>query len=222
MDWERDDTRTARIAAMDWRQRYRTAVMALCRLRTSLLEVGLLADWGISPDLVGSLFGALLADPAEAVDHEVRARAAELTQAPLFASEQEPEFAEQVQLEVLSGLLMLGEGVMELDAKRADYIVYRVRAMTTYVDAVIADSLAPDPDEEAHQRYLSRLGDEVRAYGVGYFGSRNLELEFDCRTAIEEQGEAEGFFSSTAGRELLARGDEYGAEVAAVLRRFAG
>jgi hypothetical protein len=205
---------------MHWRQRYLTAVMAVRRLRKPLLEVDMPSDWAVPLDLIGSMFETLVAEPTEALDHEVRGQAAELMQAPLFEFVLEPEFVEQVQLEALGGVLMLGEGLWELDAERADYIVYRVRAMTTYVDGVIADSLRLDPDEGAHQRYLSRLGDEVRAYDLGYFGSLNIELEFACHTAIIHQSSDEDFFASAAGRELLVRGDEYSAEVATALRRF--
>lgn len=219
MNWESDDSRTARIASMHWRQRYQTAVMALCRLRKPLLEVEMPADWGIPPVLVGSMFETLLAEPTEALDHDVRGQAAELLRTPRFGYHEDPEFVEQVQLEALSGLLMLGEGLRELHAERADYIVYRVRAMTTYVDEVIDDSLSLDPDEDTHRDYLSRLGNDVRAYGLGYFGSRNIELEFACHEAIVQSSDAD-FFSSADGRELLRRGDDYSAEVATALRRF--
>jgi hypothetical protein len=47
---------------------------------------------------------------------------------------------------------------------------------------------------------------------LGYFGSRNIELEFACHAAIVNQSSDEGFFSSAEGRELLARGDEFSAE----------
>ncbi|MET8453765.1 hypothetical protein [Streptomyces sp. NPDC005209] len=219
MNWERDDSRTARIASMHWRQQYQTAVMAICRLRKPLLEVDMPADWAVPPDLIGSMFETMLAEPTEALDHEVRGQADEVLQAPLFEFELEPEFVEEVQLEALNGLLMLGEGLRELGAKRADYIVYRVRAMTTYVDEVIADSLRLDPDEGTHRRYLSQLGNDVRAYGLGYFGSRNIELEFACHGAIVQSSDVD-FFSSAAGRELLIRSNEYSAEVATALRRF--
>jgi hypothetical protein len=57
-------------------------------------------------------------------------------------------------------------------------------------------------------------------YELGYFGSRNIELEFACHAAIVNQSSDEGFFSSAEGRELLARGDEFSAEFVTSLRRF--
>lgn len=62
--------------------------------------------------------------------------------------------------------------------------------------------------------------DEIRVYGLGYFGSRNIELEFACHAAIVNQSSDGGFFFSAEGRELLARSDEFSAEFVVSLRQF--
>jgi hypothetical protein len=221
MDWEQDASRTERIAALDARQRFLTAALALRRLRAAVLDVGLPADWGIPAELVGGLFATLVAEPTQELAEAVHRQAAELLQTPVFGPfEMEPEFVEEVQMEALSGLLMLDEGLPELDVEQADYIVYRVRAMAVYVDGTISDSLRVDPEDEPHQRYVDRLGGEVGAYGLGYFGSRNLEREFACHAAIVDPGSAGAFFTSVAGREQTRLCDEFGAELVPVLRRF--
>jgi hypothetical protein len=92
--------------------------------------------------------------------------------------------------------------------------------MFHYLDECIDDALTPDPGGDAHDLYLSQLGDEIRVYELGYFGSRNIELEFACHAAIVNQSSDEGFFSSAEGRELVARGDEFSAEFATSLRQF--
>ncbi|NUS17125.1 MAG: hypothetical protein HOY69_37990 [Streptomyces sp.] len=221
MDWEQDASRTERIAALDARQRFLTAALALRRLRAAVLDVGLPADWGVPAELVGGLFATLAAEPTQELAEAVHGQVAELLETPVFGPfEMEPEFVEQVQLEALSGLVMMDEGLPELDVEQADYIVYRVRAMADYTDGMISDSLRMDPDEEPHQRYLDRLGAEVRAYGLGYFGSRNLEREFACHAAIVDPGSAGSFFTSAVGREQARLCDEFGAELVPVLRRF--
>jgi hypothetical protein len=222
MDWERDDSLVARIESLDWRQRYQTAVMALRRLRVPLMEFGMPADWGVPLDLVRSLFVTLTAEPGDALADAVHTGVDELQMAPLLADREyaDPDLIQQVQLEAIGCLLMLNDGLMDLDVDSTEYIAYRVRAMSHYLDRCIDDSLTPDPGEDAHELYLSQLGDEIRVYELGYFGSRNIELEFACHAAIVNQSSDEGFFSSAAGRELLARGDEFSAEFVTSLRQF--
>jgi len=222
MDWERDDSLVARIESLDWRQRYQTAVMALLRLRAPMMEFGMPADWGVRLDLVSSLFVTLTAEPGDALAEAVHTCIDELKTAPLLADGEyvDPDLVQEVQLEAVSCLLTLSDGLMDLDVDSTEYIAYRVRAMSRYLDGLIDDTLTPDPDEDAHELYLSQLRDEIRTYGLGYFGSRNIELEFACHAAIVSQSSDGGFFFSAEGRELLARGDEFSAEFAMSLRQF--
>jgi hypothetical protein len=201
--WEKDDSLVARIESLDWRQRYQTAVLALRRLRAPVLEIAMPAEWGIPLDLVSSIFATLTAEPSNALADAIHTAADELQTAPLFSSEWDPGLTQEVQLETIGALLRLNDRLMDLDVDSAEYIVYKTRAMTTYLDEFVADSLTPNPAEDTHQRYHSQLGDEVGVYGLDYFGSRNIELELACHAGIVQQSPDEGFFSSAAGRELL-------------------
>lgn len=222
MDWERDGSLVARIESLDWRQRYQTAVMALRRLRAPLMEFGMPADWGVPLDLVRSLFVTLTAEPGDALADAVHTGVDALRRAPLVADREyvDADLIQEVQLDAIGCLLMLNDGLMDLDVDSTEDIAYRVRAISHYLDGFIDDSHIPDPGEDAHELYLSQLGDEIRVYELGYFGSRNIELEFACHAAIVTQSSAEGFFSSAAGRELLARGDAFSAEFVTSLRQF--
>jgi hypothetical protein len=222
MDWERDGALVARIESLDWRQRYQTAVMALRRLRVPLLEFGMPAAWGVPVDLVRSLFVTLTAEPRDALADAVHTGVGALQMAPLLADREyvDPDLIQEVQLEAIGCLLTLNDGLMDLDVDSTEDIAYRVRAMSHYLDQCIDDARTPDPGEDAHALYLSQLREEIRVYEVGYFGSRNLELEFACHAAIVNQRSDERFFSSAAGRELVARGDEFSAEFVTSLRQF--
>lgn len=220
MDWESDDSLLARIGSMDRHQRYRTAVMALRRLRAPLVEIPMPTEWGVRQDLVSSLFVTLTAEPTDALAEAVHTAVGELRAAPLFESEWDPELTEEIQLDTIDGLLTLGATLMDPDPPSTEQIVSKARSLSHYLDECIADSLMPEPDKDAQQLYLSRLGDEVRAYDLGYFGSRNLELEFACHAAIIHHDSHQDFFSSAAGQELLTRGNDYSAELVTSLRRL--
>lgn len=222
MDWERDGSLVARIESLDWRQRYQTAVMALRRLRVPLLEFGMPAEWGVPLDLLSSLFVTLTAEPGDALAAAVHTGVDALRRAPLVADREyvDADLIQEVQLEVIGCLLMLNDGLMDLDVDSTEDIAYRVRAISHYLDGCIDDAHTPDPGEDAHERYLSQLTDAIRVYELGYFGSRNIELEFACHAAIVTQRSAEGFFSAAAGRDLLARGDAFSAEFVTSLRQF--
>ena len=132
MDWERDDSLIARIESLDWRQRYQTAVMALRRLRVPLMEFGMPADWGVPVDLVRCLFVTLTAEPGDALADAVHTGIDELQMAPLLADREyvDPDLIQEVQLEAIGCLLMLTDGLMDLDVDSTENIAYGVRAMS--------------------------------------------------------------------------------------------
>lgn len=73
--------------------------------------------------------------------------------------------------------------------------------------------------EDLRERYLAGIGERLRAYGVGYFASRNLEVEGKCHEAILAASDGK-LFTSAAGRELLVDCDDYSNEMLSALRSF--
>ncbi|QIY96384.1 hypothetical protein HEP87_23155 [Streptomyces sp. S1D4-11] len=74
--------------------------------------------------------------------------------------------------------------------------------------------------EDLRERYLAGIGERLHAYGVGYFASRNLEVEGLCHKAILAGSDGGELFTSAAGRELLINCDDCSNEMLSALRPF--
>ncbi len=71
--------------------------------------------------------------------------------------------------------------------------------------------------ESERKAYLETMPDGIRNLGLGYFGSRNIDLERQCHQAIQKTSDGESIFDLKEGREILAKCDEFSNEVSDVL-----
>jgi hypothetical protein len=216
MDWQRDESLDSWISAADRLQRHDAAVFALRRLRAPLLDIEMPEEWGIQRQLVESLFDILGSGPSDSVQNII----SDIRTAPLFESEVDPEVGEEIQLEAIAGLLDLGDAHHDLDVKTAERIIAIPRAMAHGLDRLFADSMTSDPLEDGHRQYVSALDASVAAYGLDYYGSRNIEVEFACRDAIDRWQDGEALFTAPSRRELLELCDEFSAELVSGIRQF--
>ncbi|MFK4147991.1 hypothetical protein [Streptomyces sp. NPDC004065] len=220
MDWHDDATLSARIGAMDRQQRHQAVYLALRRLRAPLLGMEMPADWGIDPAALDALIrrGGERLDGA--ADEEFLQAVGRLTSAPLFESEIEPGFAESFQLEAVNGWLMLGEALGEMSETQTETLIYLARELADYLDGFMENSSVEVAGEDQRDAYLAGVDDQLRGYGLRYFGTRNLDVERACHDAILTAPDSDGLLSSETGRRLLEICDEYSGEMLSVLRLF--
>jgi hypothetical protein len=227
MDWQRDESLDSWIEAANQRQRYHAAALAVRRLRAPLLQIEMPGEWGVAVSLADALFDAMAAGPGARFTDLV----AELRTTPLFSSEVDANLAQEVQLNAIDGLQSLGDAQHDLDAATTERIISHARGQAHYLDEFVADQPMPDPlepdplepdplEEEAHQRYLAGLGADVREYGLDYYGSRNIDVEFACRAVIDAR-DGDGLLASPAGRELFELCDRFSGELVAGIRAVA-
>jgi hypothetical protein len=214
-DWRDDETLSAQIRAMTRQQRHQAAYLALRRLQAPLLDIAMPEEWGVDTAALTSVLrkGATRLDGEvhEDLEHAI----AELCSAPLFESEIEPEFAESFQLEAINGWLMLGESLGEMsEVQRA---ISLAREMAVYLDSFMDGSLTVVEGDELRERYLARVADNLRVYGMGYFGTRNLEIEGACHAAIIAVSASEDLLGSAVGHQLEATCDEYSSQISSAL-----
>ncbi|MFJ8441472.1 hypothetical protein [Kitasatospora griseola] len=214
------------VALTSLRQR-RAAALALWRLRAPMLAFEWDAAWGLDRAVVDELFRSAVSTPDEQSDGRYRRAAAELSRAPLFASEvDDPSVRELVQLETLVRLLAFGEALSEPTEDQADdqtddqieFIVECPRDLAHYVDQCVEASFYDHPSQDAHRQYLAALPEPVQGHGLGYFASRNLAVEHACHEALPALPAADGLLDTPVGRDLIARCEGFGAELAATLK----
>lgn len=220
MDWRIDETLTAQIQRMDRAQRHQAVFLALRRLQAPLLDMEMPRDWGIDPAVVDSLlrYGAARLDgePDDAFQRAI----ARLGRAPLFVSEVDPELAESFQLEAIGGWILLGEALGEMSEVQTDRIIILAREQADYLDQCIDSTLMVVAEEGLRERYLANAASRLRAYNLGYFATRNLEVEGRCHEAILADSAGGDLPTSEAGRELLNSCDNYSSEMVSALRAF--
>lgn len=219
-NWRDDERLSAQIRAMGRHQRHQGAYLALRRLQAPLLGIEMPMGWGVDPTALSSLLheGATRLDGE--VNENLERAIADLCSAPLFESEVDPEFAESFQLEAINGWLMLGDALGEMSEMQTDRIISLAREMAFYLDSYIDGSLTPVDGRELHERYLDSIDDRLRTYGLGYFGTRNIEVESACHEAILAARIDEDLLNSSAGRQLEASCDEYSSQLLSALRAF--
>ncbi|GAA0901450.1 hypothetical protein [Streptomyces thermoalcalitolerans] len=218
VDWHDDAILSAQIGAMDRQQRHQAAYLALRRLQAPLLGMEMPAYWGIDPAALGSLIrrgGERLDGEADEGFLQAIGR---LTSAPLFNSEVESEFAESFQLEAIGGWLMLGEALGEMSATQTETLIYLARELADYLDGFMENSSAEIAGEEKRNACLTGVDDQLRSYGLRYFGTMNLAIELECHKTILAASDSDDLLASEAGRRLLVMCDEYSGEMLSVLR----
>lgn len=211
---------SAQIRVMSRRQRHQAAYFALRRLQAPLLGIEMPTDWGIDPTVLTSLLHAGAAPLDGEANEDLERAVAELCSAPLFESGIEPEFAESFQLEAISGWLMLSEALGEMSEEQTDRVVRLARELAVYLDSYMAESLTEVGGGDLRESYLADIDDGLRSYGLGYFGTRNIEVEAACHEAVLAAPADGDLADSAVGRRLKAACDEYSGQLLSALRAF--
>ncbi|MGW6704927.1 hypothetical protein ACWGDE_08550 [Streptomyces sp. NPDC054956] len=206
-----------RLASLTPVQRHQAAALALWRWRTPVLAFELDEEWGVDPSILESLFRLAAAPPGERSSGAYRQGIAELSAAPLFASEVDPDTIQLVQLETIDSLLTFGELLDGSGPDEVERMLERSSHLAGYLDDLIAGSFHSHPSEDAHHAYLAGL-EAGASGGRGYLGAREFAVESACHEAIQRLPAHVGLPDSSAGRELLALCHELGEELAATLR----
>ncbi|MEW2046448.1 hypothetical protein [Streptomyces sp. NPDC005476] len=205
---------------MDGARRHRAMFFALRRVQAPLSDIAMPEEWGVDPAAIEVLLrrGAARLDgePDEAFQEALD----RLGQAPLFESEVDPGPAETFQLEAISSWMLVSEALGEMTEGQTDTIVVRTRELADHLDGYLHETLMVVPGEEDRERYLMNVADPLRAYGLGYFATRNLEVEGRCHEAVLAAADGTDLSASATGRELLGLCDEYSRELVAVLTTF--
>jgi hypothetical protein len=206
-----DEALTAQIAAMDRAQRHQAAYLALRRLQAPLLGIPMPPEWGVDPAAVAALLDAGAARLDGEADERLRRAVDVLSRAPLFESEVDPELAESFQLEAIAGWLLLHEALGEMSEVQTEGIITLARDQAEYLDGCIDGTLMVVAGEEVREHYLAAVEDPLlRARGLGYFATRNLEAEARCHTAV----------LAGSVHEPLSLCDEYSHEMLTTLKAF--
>ncbi len=220
VDWRLDDRLTAQIRRMDRARRHQAAFFAVRRLQAPLSDIAMPQEWGVDQAAVEGLLHQGAARLDGELDDDFQQALDRLSRAPLFDSEVDPELAETFQLEAISGWMLLGQALGEMTEDQTDTIVVRTRELARYLDGCVDDTLTVVPGEKDRECYLANVADPLRGYGLGYFATRNLEVEGRCHEAVLTATDGTDLPASTTGRELLALCDDYSREMVAVLSAF--
>ncbi|MFF3562415.1 hypothetical protein ACFYXS_20485 [Streptomyces sp. NPDC002574] len=195
--------------------RRQAAVLALWRYRAPLLAFGLDAEWGIDRDVLESLFRLAAAPAGEQSDRAYRRAFAELSTAPLFTSEVDPDTVRLLQLETIGNLQAFDTFLHTSATDVAERVVEDSADLAAHLDGLVENSFFSHPSEEAHRRYLAGLADRAHE---GYFASRNSAVESACHDALRDLPDSAGLLDSSTGRALLALCEDFGEEVVTTLR----
>ncbi|MFE6847131.1 hypothetical protein [Streptomyces sp. NPDC057686] len=206
-------------AALTSLRRRQVGALALSRLRAPLFAFDMDAEWGIDLAVLESLFQAAVSAPGGDSDRRYCQALDELHGAPLFTSEVDcPNVRELIQLETIAGLLTFGEALKEPGTDKIDRIVDLPRGLADYLDQHVENSLHSHPSEETHRQYLAKLAEPVRSAGLGYLGSRNRVIENACDNALQALPPSGGLLDTAVGRDLITRCENFGTELAAIVR----
>ncbi len=132
----------------------------------------------------------------------------------------DPELAESFQLEAIGGRILLGEALGEMSEVQTDRIIILAREQADYLDQCIDGTLTVVAEEGLRERCLANAASRLRAYDLGYFATRNLEVEGRCHEAVLAASVGGDLPTSEAGRELLNSCDDYSREMVSALRAF--
>ncbi len=190
-------------------------VLALWRWRAPVLAFELDAEWGIDRAALESLFQLAASPAGEQSDRAYRRAIAELSTAPLFTSEVDPDTVRLIQLETISNLLAFGELLDKPGVDATEGVVEGSAGLADHLDNLVEDSFYPHPSEEAHREYLVNLAGRA---GEGYFASRSFAVESVGHGTLRTLPDSAGLLDSCTGRELLALCEEFGDEVVTTMR----
>ncbi|MCX4743781.1 hypothetical protein [Streptomyces antibioticus] len=221
MDWLYDEALTAQIRRMSRARRYQATFLALRRLHAPLVDMEIPEEWGVGRVVVNSLLNCGAARVDGEANDALQQVISELSRAPLFASEIDPNLAESFQLEAIGGWILLTEALGEMSEVQTDRIIILAREQAHYLDQCIEETVVAVEGEELRESYLENVEDRLRAYGLGYFATRNLEVEGRCHDVITGASTGENVLNSAAGRALLDSCDRYSREIVSALRVFA-
>ncbi|WP_371497443.1 hypothetical protein OG871_15880 [Kitasatospora sp. NBC_00374] len=56
--------------------------------------------------------------------------------------------------------------------------------MAVHLDSFMDGSLVRVGGSGLRERYLGGISESLRAYGPGYFGTRNIEIEYACHEVV--------------------------------------
>lgn len=115
---------------------------------------------------------------------------------------------------------MLGEALGEIREVQTDRIIVLAREQADHLDQCLDSTLMVVAEEGLRKRYLAIAASRLRAYDLGYFATRNLEVEGRCHEAILAACTGGDLLTSEAGRELLSSCDNYSSEMVSALRAF--
>lgn len=216
VDWRFDEALTAQIERMDRAQRHQAMFFALRRLQAPVSDIPMPEEWGVEPAAVEALVrhGATRLDGEP--DPAFQEAFERVSRAPLFESEIDPDLVETFQLEAISGWMLVSEALGEMSEEQTDTVVVRTRELADHLDQYLDDTLHEVAGEEGREQYLAQAAAPLRAYGLGYFATRNLEVEGRCHEAILAAADSDPM-ASGRGRELVALCDDYSRELVAAL-----
>jgi hypothetical protein len=132
-----------RLADLKPVRRRQAAALALWRWRAPVLAFEMDADWGVDPHVLESLF-RLAAEPSGEQSNYAYGQAfAELSTAPIFESEVDPDTVQLFQLEIVGGLWAFGELLDTPGLDEAQQIVELSSGLAGYLDGPAAASGTP-------------------------------------------------------------------------------
>lgn len=173
--------------------------------------------WGVESTLIETVLHPPVDFASEAWAYNFRRDVSVLERAPLFSTSIEPEVEEVFQIEAMTALFGLKEALDRGGYELIEGVVHVARAVSNTLDEIIGDSLAIDPSEAVRQSYLVEVEPAVMQYDLGYFGSRNLEVEFECHRVIAG-ADGSDVFTGQDGQHLLQICEVFGREYTAAIK----
>lgn len=216
-DWLDDDDLAGQIRSMSRGQRHWAAYLALRRLQSPLVGIELPDSWGMEPEDLESM----LREGSGRLDGRVNPNLSEAVVRlcePLSGIELDPDPVELFQLEAIGGWDLLRMSLGEMEEGRTIRIVTLAREMAHYVDG-ISGQVSTGGNSRSYERRLGEIEESVRDYGLGYFGSRNIEVELACHGVILTSPEVADYATDNAVNEqLCAVCEEFSDEFLVALR----
>ncbi|MFD0367666.1 hypothetical protein [Streptomyces sp. NPDC127114] len=220
MNWYKDEHLAREVASMTPTQRRKAAILALWRLQAPLMGLAMPQEWGIDRQVLEAVERASESALKNAEDGSLRAAAEEISRASIFADEGDlyPEGNQELQLEVMASWIHLCEVWEEMRPEATKSILMKVRQLTIGEDAGVQQSLSVIAGEVERQTYLEGVDGTLAEYGLGYFGTRNIEIERRCNNVILRSSDGLELWEIGPGREVRQLCYEFGSEILSVLK----
>ncbi|MFI8522464.1 hypothetical protein ACIGEZ_32410 [Streptomyces sp. NPDC085481] len=221
MDWYNDERLAGEVRSMTPVQRRKAAILALRRLQQPLTGLAMPQEWGVDSQVLKAVLRAGESALKNAYDGSLHAAVEEILRAPIFADEEDDLYAEgnqELQLEVLAAWINLCEVWEEMREGATKSLLMKVRQLTIGEDAGVQQSLSVISGEAERQAYLDGVDRTLAEYGLGYFGTRNIEIERRCNDVILGSSDDMELWASRDGREVQQLCDEFSSEILSVLQ----